>query len=388
LADGDALAIEDVTLFPSPDAEPVEHCTVVARGGRIVAAESGARPPAGATTISGEGRFLTAGFWNCHVHFTEPKWRRAARAPPEILEASLREMLTSRGFTTAIDTGSDPRATFPLARRLASGEVRGPFVVTAGSGIYPPKGLPYYVRDSIPFWVRPWIPQPSRPASAVRQVEREVRRGAGIVKLFTGSYVARGRVVTMPEPVARAAVDAAHRHHRLVFSHPSNLEGTRVALRSGVDVLAHPPDSTDGVDDTLLRELVARRMGMIPTLKMFGTTVTKSREYLEPIYDVLRRFRAFGGQLLFGTDVGYMQDYSTDDEFTALGETGLDWRAVLATMTTWPSERFGVAPDQGTVVVGCRADLVLLDADPRSGLGAFSRVRATIRSGRVQFQRS
>src|ERR1019366_3794382 len=76
--------------------------------------------------------------------------------------------------------------------------------------------------------------------------------GADLLKLFTGSWVRRGKVLPMPEDIARAAADAAHRRGQLVYSHPSDLAGTKVAIDSGVDVLAHAPDSTDGIDAALV----------------------------------------------------------------------------------------------------------------------------------------
>ena len=159
----------------------------------------------------------------------------------------------------------------------------------------------------------------------------------------------------MPEPIARAAADVAHSHGQLVYSHPSNLEGTRIAVRSGVDVLAHPPDTTEGVDEAVLQEMVDRRMAMIPTLKMFADTASPSLDYLNPIYEVVHRFHVLGGELLFGTDVGYMADYSTEDEFRALARSGLDARDVLRMLTTAPAERFGVGKESGSVAVGGRA---------------------------------
>ena len=339
--------------------------------------------PPTAKVLPGKGRVVTAGFWNAHVHFTEPKWQRIRRKSPPLLEAQLHDMFTSRGFTTVVDVGSDPRVTLRLRRRIDEEGLLGPTILTAGPGLYPPRGIPYYLRGTLPFWVRPFVPTPSTPRAARRVVKRNLARGADLVKLFTGSYVARGTVRPMPEAVARAAVDAAHAQGRLAYSHPSNLEGTRVALRSGVDVLAHPPDTTEGVDETLVREMVDRKMAMIPTLQMFERTVSTSREYLAPIYEVVRRFHAQGGQLLFGTDVGYMADYTIEDELRALYGCGLDGREILRAMTTAPAARFGRENSVGSVVPGARADLVLLDADPFDDLLAFTRVRATIRSGRV-----
>jgi len=378
-----SLAIRNAKVYTTPETPPLEDATVLVRGGRIVGVGADVPIPSDCQVIPGAGRVLTAGFWNAHVHFTEAKWSSAARGPREILEANLHDMLTSRGFTTVVDIGSDPRRTMPLRRRIESGELLGPRVFTSGPGVYPPRGIPYYLSGSLPFWLRPFVPQPRTVRSAVRVAERNITHGADVTKLFTGSYVERGKVVTMPEPIARAVVDLAHAHGQPVFSHPSNLEGTRVALRAGVDVLAHPPDSTDGVDRAILQEMVDRRMAMIPTLKMFTDTVSARAEYLDPIYDVVRQFRALGGELLFGTDVGYMTDYATDGEFRGLERAGVDARAILRMLTSAPAQRLGRAKEAGSVALGQRGDLVLLDADPIEDVRAFTRVRATVREGRV-----
>jgi imidazolonepropionase-like amidohydrolase len=382
------LAIRDARIYPSPDAPPIERGTILVYDGRITAVGTGIEIPPDAKVISGAGHVVTAGFWNAHVHFTETKWRYPDRRSPSVLNAQLRDMFTSRGFTTVVDTGSDPRFTPALRRRIECREVLGPSIYTAGSGVFPPHGIPYYVRDSIPFWLRGFVPQPSTPAAAAKVAERSIDRGADLLKLFTGSYVARGKVTTMPEPIARAAANVAHAHGHLVYSHPSNLEGTRIAIHSGVDVLAHPPDSTEGVDESVLRQMIDRRMAMIPTLKMFADTASAHPEYLNPIYEVVGRFHALGGQLLFGTDVGYMTDYTTEDEFRALARSGLDARDVLRMLTTAPAERFGKGNEGGSIAVGRRADLVLLEGDPMDDILAFARVGATLRAGRVLYLRS
>jgi len=381
------VAIRDVRVYPSPDAKPIDGVSVVLRAGRIEAVGPEVRVPEAAEVLSPDGGVVTAGFWNSHVHFTEPRWGDPALASPKQLGDGLRDMLSSRGFTTAVDTGSDPRTTLALRARVESGELPGPTILTAGPSIFPPNGIPYYVRDSIPDEVRPFVPQPSSPAAATKVVEEILSAGADLIKLFTGSYVERGTVTNMPLPIARAAVTAAHARGRLVFSHPSNLDGVRVAQRAGVDVLAHPPDTVRGIDEALLRGLVAQGISMIPTLKMFATTVTSDPAYLDPIHAIVRRFRELGGRLLFGTDVGYMPDYATDEEFRALVACGLDGRAILRSLTTAPAERFGVAAERGTVAPGRRADLVVLDGDPVEDPTAFARVHATIVRGKVIYAR-
>jgi imidazolonepropionase-like amidohydrolase len=88
-----------------------------------------------------------------------------------------------------------------------------------------------------------------------------------------------------------------------------------------------------------------------------------------------------GGTLLFGTDVGYMEDYTTQGEFEGLRKSGLTWRDVLAMLTTNPAARMGVQDRKGTVAVGKLADLTILAADPATDLSNFARVQAVVRSG-------
>jgi len=382
------LAIRDVKIYPSPDAPPLEHANVVVRDGLIEAVGPEVPIPPEAHVLSCQGCILTAGFWNAHVHFTEEKWSYAPWTSAAKLNNQLADMLTSRGFTTVVDASSDLRVTLSLRRRIESGDLAGPAIYTAGSGLYPPNGIPYYLKNSLPFLAQWLLPQPSTPEDAARLEERNIGRGADLLKLFTGSYVERGKVLPMPEPIARAAVEVAHKHGQIAYSHPSDFAGTKVARDSGVDVLAHAPDSPDGIDEAFLRSLVEHHMAMVPTLKMFSTTVSKKPAYLLPIYAEVRQFHQFGGQLMFGTDVGYMTDYSTDGEFDGLKLSALGMTDILRMLTTVPSERFGVIKERGTVEVGKRADLVLLEADPSVDVVNFSRVRFTVRNGRVIYQRS
>jgi imidazolonepropionase-like amidohydrolase len=381
------VAIRDVKIYISPDEEPIEHGTVLARTGVIVAIGQKVAIPQDTNIVECANCSVTAGFWNSHIHFSESKWDYAAFKPADTLNAQLADMLTSRGFTTVVDLGSDIRQTLSLRRRIETGNLKGPAIYTAGSGIYPPRGIPYYLGD-LPFFIRWMMPQPETPQAATEIEERNIARGADVLKLFTGSIVSPHEVLPMPEDIARAAVEVAHGHHQLAFAHPTNLAGTTIALNSGVDILAHAPSTTAGVDTTLLQSIVDRHRSMIPTLKMFATTVSKDPAFLDPIYAIVRQFHALGGDLIFGTDVGYMADYSTGDEFAALAQSGLNFRDILRMLTVAPAARFGVTALKGTVTPGKLADLVVLDGDPATDVSAFSRVHYTLRTGQLIYQRS
>ncbi len=95
---------------------------------------------------------------------------------------------------------------------------------------------------------------------------------------------------------------AAHRHGQLVFAHPSDLAGVRIALESGVDVLAHAPDTIEGIDGDLVREMVAHHLAMTPTLQLFSGS-----SHIDRIRAMVAQFYKQGGVLLFGTDTGFDQ---------------------------------------------------------------------------------
>jgi imidazolonepropionase-like amidohydrolase len=382
------LAIQHARIYVSPTDAPIDDGTVLIRDGLIAEVGPQVVIPGGTQIVPCNGCTVTAGFWNTHVHFTEAKWSMAQWKDASTLNPQLADMFLSRGFTTVIDLGSNPADTLAIRRRIEKGDLTGPYIYTAGSALYPPHGVPFYLRETLPKWIVAILPQPNTPAQAQRLVSANLDSGADVTKLFTGSWVQRGHVLPMPLNIASAAVTTSHLNGAIVFAHPSDLAGTEVAIRGGVDVLAHAPDDTRGITPDLFATMVKQNMAMSPTLKMFSTTVTTDPHYMDPIYAEVRQFYTLGGTLLFGTDVGYMTDYSTEGEFEGLGKSSLDFRDVLAMLTTNPAARMGVQNRKGTVTVGKLADLTILSADPAAGLTNFSRVQAVIRSGAVVWSRN
>jgi imidazolonepropionase-like amidohydrolase len=374
----EALALVGGRLYSAPDAQPVEDAVVLASAGRITAAGSRSEVavPEGIRTIDCKNLVIVAGFQNSHVHFTDDRrWADAASKPAADLTSHLQAMLTRYGFTTVVDTASLLDNTLALRRRVDTGEVAGPRMLTAGLGLYPADGIPYYVRETVARELIPLLPQPKNAAEAAAVVRRQIERGADVAKLFTGSWVERGRVKPMELDVATAAVNEAHRLGKLAYAHPSNLEGLEIARRSGVDVLAHPIDDTRGLTRAHLQQLVDARMAMVPTLALF--------EGDPPVLDEVRDFTRLGGDVLFGTDIGYLPDFDVAEEYRLMAAAGLGWREILASLTTTAARRFERATERGRVAPGMAADLVVLASDPRLDAAAFARVRYTIKAGRV-----
>ena len=97
----------------------------------------------------------------------------------------------------------------------------------------------------------------------------------------------------------------------------------------------------------------------------------------------LSAFSKAGGQVLFGTDVGYIDQFDTAEEFIWMSRSHMSFERILASLTTNPAQRFGFASHSGRIADRFDADLVVLSADPAQDATAFSKVRYTLRAGKV-----
>ncbi|MBW8747777.1 MAG: amidohydrolase family protein [Acidobacteria bacterium] len=224
--------------------------------------------------------------------------------------------------------------------------------------------------------------QPETAADAKALVDKNRAAGADIVKLFTGSIVRPNQVTPMQVEIARAATEEEHKSGGLVFSHSSNLEGTKVAIDAGLDVLAHTPESVNGIDGAVLQRMIAQQMTIVPTLKLFS----QDRD-IAKIRGLDYQFRHLGGRLVYGTDTGFLADYDQSEEFRQLLAAGFTFRDVLEMLTTAPAALFHLSHREGKVMPGMRGDLTILSEDPASGRPeAFTHVLYTIRGGTVIWQ--
>src|ERR1039458_3756185 len=110
------LALVGAKVYPTPRAFPITNAAILIHDGKIVAVgrRDDVEVPKSAYVLDCSGRVITAGFWNSHVHFTEPVWSGAADAPAAKLEEHMQTMLTKWGFTTVFDIGSIPQDTLAL----------------------------------------------------------------------------------------------------------------------------------------------------------------------------------------------------------------------------------------------------------------------------------
>ena len=386
------LALTGAKVYPSPTDPPIENASILIHNGRIVAVgpSRSINIPRATTIIDCRGLFVTAGFWNSHVHIFTPGLLHVREAGANELNQQLDTMFNRWGFTTVFDVASLLDDTLVLRRRVENGELRGPHILTVGEPIWTIE--PVYIRDFLK-QNNLHLANTETPEQAIALVRNHAAKGADGIKLFTGSAQSNG-VAVLPLSIARAAVEEAHRHNLPVFAHPQDVDGVNVAIDSGVDVLAHTVPQSPPWTPEFVSRLRRANLALIPTLTLFDFVARQQHNSdqerkagMDKMVDELRAYVDAGGEILFGTDIGYIEHYDTTLEFELMSQAGMNYQQILASLTTNPARRFRYSDRTGRIARGMQADLAILSADPQHNTTAFSKVRYTIVGGKMIYSK-
>ena len=390
------LALAGAKIYPSPQSDLITDGVVLIKDGKIVdVGKNGTiKIPADFEKISAKGMTLTAGFWNCHVHFGENKWQNAATISPAELTQQIQDMLTRYGFTTVFDTGSVFENTRKIRQRIESGEIPGPGIMSSGEILFPKGGLPVPM-VVIAFGLMPGavVDEIENPEQAVKLVDQKLSDGVDAIKIYasTWGFTTSGHPATMPLEVVRAVAAETHKSGKLLLAHPSNSDGLNVAVDGGADIILHTAPASGNWSQTFVDKMKQRGISLVPTLKLWAYEGRHARASqvaptVEMAVDQLRAYSKAGGTILFGTDVGYIDDYDPTEEYVLMARAGMSFRQILASLTTAPAKRFGASARSGRIAPGFDADMTLLAGDPAKDVTAFSRVKLTIRNGNITYR--
>lgn len=262
--------------------------------------------------------------------------------------------------TTVRDLGTDDR-NLPLR-----GPSPGPRVLAAGPLITAPGGYP------IPIHGRRVAHVLRTPDGATAYVRSLADRGAAVIKV---SLQFGFPVITFA--TLRAIVEEAHSHDLRVTAHVGEGRGARMALRAGVDELAHMPC---GEEPELMGELVDAGVEIVATLHVVGL-VTGCPGLLDNASTFVRR----GGTLLYGTDHGVTGIPRGVDvtELELLERSGLGRLGALRSATSRAANVLAI-DGLGKLAEGSPADVVAVRGDPTRDLHALSEPVLVVRGGEIQ----
>lgn len=427
-----AILIHDVAVLDVESGIRAPGRDVVLVGDRIraIGAVGQLEIPPGAYAISGERRTLLPGLVDMHGHVgnsSAPPW--ISRFPDP--EANLRAYLYC-GVTTVLDPADLSTQAFTRRDAVRRGELLGPAIYAAGPMLTSPGGHPLPVIDHLaPWWIR-WYLRPrfaielATPDDARAAVDRVVDMGADVIKLAVDRVPEESPRIG--RDVLDAAVAEARRRGIRAVAHVGTVEDALDAARAGIAAWMHGVYK-ERIPDDRIRDFAGFRIPMVATmavfesyaltgqgprvptpleietvpgpvlagfdhppagdagLRFFAPFFAKLRAERQSWRDNVRRLRAAGVTILAGSDtqIGMFPGAGLHRELHLLTEAGLTPADAIRAATI-DGARFlvdGREPDFGSVAVGKRADLLLVEGDPTRDLDALARIRAVILGGVV-----
>lgn len=411
-------AIEGVAVLPMDGSPALEGQTVLIEGDRIVAMGAGAQVsvPEGATRIDGSGRWLMPGLAEMHAHVP------GGNAPRQLLEDIL-FLYVANGITTIRGMLGAPEQ-LGWREEIASGALLGPtFLVGApslnGNTAPTPADAERLIREHAAAGYDFQKIHPGVPLDAWNRMV-EVAREVG----FTyGGHVPEDVGLEHALQTGIATVD--HMDGFLQAAIPEDVQ-RRFAAELGVIPTAR---ILDAVDETRLRELVQRtreegawvvptsylwenfyrpldpdsmlalpEMRYVPASMRQGWVRQKAgmpaesaavgEQMAQVRLDLLRMLHEAGVPLLMGTDSPQMFNvpgFALHHEMRLM-EQVMSPEDVLVTGTRnvgdYVGRSLGGDGAFGTVATGQRADLLLLEADPRETVANVTRMAGVFVRGR------
>ncbi|MFQ5785791.1 MAG: amidohydrolase family protein [Alphaproteobacteria bacterium] len=425
-------AFVGATLIDGNGGKPVANAVVIVEGERISAVGRRYRLaiPDGARIVDLKGKWIIPGLIDAHVHFfqsgglyTRPDivdLRDVVPYADEIaaigrdLPKTFARYLAS-GVTAVVDVGG-PMSNFALRDRARETRL-APRVAVAGPllATYAP---PELASDD------PAIVEMDSRRAARAEVRRQLARQPDLVKL----WLVRTGGLDMPNVFqwARAAVEEAHAARVRVAAHATEREIARLAVRAGIDVLAHGvTDRT--LDPALIDQIKAHGVVYMTTLmvdegyyEVLGQAVQLSdieRRLGDPraiasfaevarhadrmpawarggppanLHEVafanLRSAAAAGVVVAAGSDagnIGTLHGPALHRELELMVEAGLTPMQAIVAATRGGAAVMGRARDLGTIAPDKLADFVVLDADPLRDIRNTRRIDRVVKGGEV-----
>jgi imidazolonepropionase-like amidohydrolase len=387
------------------DPEPVAADTLLVEDERIAATgawtDFGDSPEDRATVLDVRPFTLVPGFVDTHVHATGSGLRSA----PSDMRSDSDQVLLMRaadngrralaeGVTTLRDCGARNEVIFAWRDAARRDVVVAPRVLACGSPLTRTGGHGHW-----------WGMEADTPDEIRRAIRRQSKLGADGLKVMvdggidTGGKARPGLLLFDAEALTMIVREAAD-WGLPVVAHCLTTAGIRASVAAGVHSIEHAifydTEQAGPAFDPALADEIARRGIWVAPGQAFAHEVftnpgpndlfARNAKLFGTRLDDDAAMRERGVRIVTGTDAGW---YATPFGryhlaprlfVERIGMTALE---ALAACTSVAAESLALDGTVGRLQPGLGADVVAVDGDPASDVGALERVRAVLARGRL-----
>jgi imidazolonepropionase-like amidohydrolase len=425
-AHAQVAAFVDVTVIPMDSERELRNHTVVVEGDRIIAVgPSRSTPvPAGATRLDGRGKYLMPGLAEMHAHVVGGQNPNHEQMNRDILF-----LYVANGITSIRAMLGQPNQ-LPLRQQLVRGEVLGPMMYVSAPSL---NGNSAPNPDSAVKLVRAYKTAgydflKIHPGLSRETYDAIVRTAADAGLSWAGHVPA---AVGLPHAMTSKQSTVDHLDGMLEMATPDSIFAR---LRNNAVPFTHFVDAVDSSRFSMIaRRMKAARMWSVPTMLIWeniytqsespeqmarrselryasrqavanhvaqkyntleqhrnqGITAAASAKYLALRRAALKAIADADAPLLMGTDSPQMfmvPGFALHRELAIVSEAGLTPFQIYSSgsrnVGQYVAEHLGQDGRFGTVTVGSRADLVMLDANPLRSIANLSRRAGVMVRGR------
>lgn len=354
---------------------------IVIDDGRITSVGSAKSKP----TIDLSRDTVMPGWIDTHVHLNwhfDENHKNSTGGPigdQERYTAANAKATLEGGFTTVQTVGAVVDAA--VRDHVNKGMIPGPSILTSLRQIQGGRGNP---------------PTPFTLDVLRELVQRTKTEGGNVIKLFATTGLGAGGGQSMTDEQIQAVCGEAKSVGLRAVVHAIGDSGAKASVLAGCTSIEHGTFVQDATLDLMVQHgtyfdpnlLVLHNYIEDPASFNFNDrTIDTLKKGLAPTEDVIRRARAKGVKIVFGTDAVSGAHGRNAEEFIYrvrdAGEKPMD---AIVSATSMSAQSLGLGDKIGTVAAGFNADLVAVAGDPLKDITAVRRVMFVMKDGKVFVQ--
>lgn len=451
------LAITHITVIDGNGDEPLHDQTLLIRNGRIekIGSTASIKIPKDSKLIDGSGKFVTPGFIDSNVHasiyggMNRPETIVKYEDRNEDLVKEFVQLELKYGVTTIRDSFGALLPLMAVRDRINKGEVIGPRMLVAGNIVG--WGGPFSISwglvkpSEISAFQEQWndfITQGSGeelmdmlPEELSVAINKYLDKGPDFIKYGGTSHFDDPVMISFSPRAQKVIVDETHKRGLSAETHSTNLEGLRLSIEAGINLIQHPEHTSRLLPDELIQMIKDRNIvcamlsntitgdvwqqhlnkrkaaiesikakdagfgpGRIKTSTEVRREAQQTEEYMEIARTNAQKLIAAGCLVTIGTDnyqgsaPEFQRTPKPDNQEPGIGsiraieglvELGMTPAQAIVAVTRTGAIAAKGSKDFGTIEEGKLADLVILNADPLQHISNIRTVNSVIKEGKV-----